>query len=82
MKESNIGSIISQTDPLLVIINDKINDDLVKLLKSSHAFVLCKTDKKIFAYPQLVQFAQYRIDGQEYSLIRRVSCFSFNLITF
>lgn len=73
MKESNIGSIISQTDPLLVVINDKINDDLVKLLKSSHAFVLCKTDKKILTYPQLVEFSQYSIEGEDYSLIRRVS---------
>lgn len=72
VKESNIGTIVSQSDPLLVVMNGHINDDLAKFLINSHAFALCKTDDKISKYPEIVEFAHFIIDNVQYSLIRKV----------
>lgn len=65
--------IISQSDPLFVIVNDVINDDLVKLVTSSHAFVLAHSPKKIMSYPEIVQVAQFMVKGKSLSLVRKVS---------
>lgn len=63
---------MSQSDPLLVIINDYINGDLNKLLINSHAFALCKTNDKISTYSDIVEYSNYIVNGIQYSLIRKV----------
>lgn len=63
--------LISQTDPMLVIINDKANEDCIKLLTSSHTFLLARTDENVLASPDLVQVAQFSVKGASYSLLRK-----------
>lgn len=66
---------VSQTDPLLVILNDNINDDIVKFISSSCGLLICRTNKNILSYPEIVQVAQCTVNGTSYSLLRKVSKF-------
>lgn len=63
---------ITQNDPLLIVINDYITDEAVKTVSGSNAFLLLKSDKNILSYPELVEVAQHRIGGELYSILRKV----------
>lgn len=67
--------LISQTEPMYIIMNNRITEDCVKLLTSSHAFLLAQTDKNILSYPQITQVVQLFVNGVSYSLLRKVHKF-------
>ncbi|KAB0802399.1 hypothetical protein PPYR_04585 [Photinus pyralis] len=73
--------LISQTDPMLVIINDKVNEDCVKLVTSSHAFLLARTGGSNMTSADLVEVAQFSVLGESYSLLRKSAKVDASIIT-
>lgn len=63
---------MTQNDPLLLVVNDYINEEAAKTVAGSDAFLLLKTDKNILSYPGIVEVAQHRIGAELYSIIRKV----------
>ncbi|KAF5305398.1 hypothetical protein FQR65_LT07724 [Abscondita terminalis] len=64
--------LISQTEPLLVIINANATDDCIKLLTSSQAFLLARTDSATLSCPDIVVVAQFSFKNTSYSLYKQV----------
>ncbi|CAH0563662.1 unnamed protein product [Brassicogethes aeneus] len=57
--------------PLLVVTNDYLKEDLAKLVGTAHAFALVKTDKSILSYSYVIEVAQFSVDGESYSIIKK-----------
>lgn len=63
---------ITQNDPLLIVVNDYITEDAAKTVVGSNAFLLLKSDKNVLSYPGLIEVAQHRIGAELYSVLRKV----------
>ncbi|KAK4881873.1 hypothetical protein RN001_005192 [Aquatica leii] len=63
--------LITQTEPMLVIINDKVTEDCAKLLTSSHAFLLAHTNTSDLFLSDLVAVAQFTFQNTSYSLYKQ-----------
>ncbi|KAJ8961709.1 hypothetical protein NQ318_021309 [Aromia moschata] len=65
--------VIQESYPVLLVINDVANENVLKLIESSHAFLLCKTDKSILSQVDVIQVAQFTVDNVSYSILRKVN---------
>ncbi|KAJ8922067.1 hypothetical protein NQ315_008708 [Exocentrus adspersus] len=65
--------IVQQSCPLLLIVNDVAGEEVLKLVASSHAFLLTKTDKSLLSEPNIIQVAQFSVDDVSYSILRRIN---------
>ncbi|CAG9765257.1 unnamed protein product [Ceutorhynchus assimilis] len=65
--------VVQTAYPLLIIHNGSINDEIAKVVSSSHAFSLVKTDKNILSYPSIITVASFTYQGQEYSILRKAN---------
>lgn len=79
---SDARQVVVQTAyPLLIIKNGPISEELAKIISSSHAFLLAKTDKNILSHPDVVEVANFTHQGQKYSILRKVP-FNLNLLVY
>ncbi|KAF5286879.1 hypothetical protein FQA39_LY00412 [Lamprigera yunnana] len=65
--------LISQTEPMLIILNNKVNEDCIKLLTSSHALLLGRSDINTSSCTDLVTIAQFSYQNTSYSLYKQNS---------
>lgn len=65
--------VVQNAYPLLIISNNTINEDLAKVVSSSHAFLLIKSDKSLLSYPKIVSIANFVYNNQSYSLLRKAN---------
>ncbi|RZB84952.1 fatty acid synthase, partial [Asbolus verrucosus] len=73
--------VVQHTHPLLVILNDIVKEDLIKVIASSHAFLLTRTDKSALNYPQIVQIAQFTVDNISYSILHQIKTVQPSIVT-
>ncbi|KAJ8980787.1 hypothetical protein NQ317_004788 [Molorchus minor] len=65
--------VVQQSYPLLLVVNDVAKQDILKLVASSHAFLLSKTDKSILSNPNIIQVAQFAVGDISYSILRKIN---------
>lgn len=49
-----------------------MQEDLIKIVSSSSAFVVARTHKSIVSSSEIVEVAQYDVNGVAYSIIKQV----------
>ncbi|KAJ8967373.1 hypothetical protein NQ314_002933 [Rhamnusium bicolor] len=73
--------VIQQSYPLLLVVNDVANEEILKLVSSSHAFLLSRTDKTILSQTGVIQVAQFTVDDVSYSLLKKVNNSPVSVVT-
>ncbi|XP_017779765.1 PREDICTED: fatty acid synthase-like isoform X2 [Nicrophorus vespilloides] len=64
-------TIVSQSDPVLIVSNNEIIADILKPIGHS-VYVLARTGKLIDSNPNIITMIQFDIKGVKYSLLRKV----------
>ncbi|XP_066149955.1 fatty acid synthase-like isoform X1 [Euwallacea fornicatus] len=64
---------VHKTHPFLIIHNGPINDKLAKIVSTSDAFLIVKTDKNILSNSTIVEVSDFLVNGQKYSILRKAN---------
>ncbi|GJQ69352.1 hypothetical protein Trydic_g6479 [Trypoxylus dichotomus] len=78
-KENKL-TIISAKSPVLILCNDEPSEHLLKIISSTHAFALVRSNKAILSSNLLVQIVDFQIKNVNYSLIKKVSNVKYNIL--
>lgn len=65
--------IIQNAYPFLLVLNDTPNESILKLISSTHGFLLARTSKSALSNPQIIKIANFVVNGVDYSIYRRIS---------
>ncbi|KAH0814014.1 hypothetical protein GEV33_008777 [Tenebrio molitor] len=55
----------------LLVFNDFVTEELIKLIASSCGFLLARTSKTLLTSTEIIQIAQFSVDGVDYSIVRK-----------
>ncbi|XP_066247499.1 fatty acid synthase-like [Euwallacea similis] len=65
--------VVHKAYPHLIIHNGPINDELAKIVSSSHAFLIVMTDKNILSNSTIVEVSSFLVNGKKYSILKRAN---------